>query len=249
MAGNDLLQGSLSLAAENMNRQINVTRLETTKVSARVYLAFIELSRGAADKAAKELTAARQFYSKEAFAGRLDESPVGPFWFTGVLAARKKDLGQLRDMIEILEKKISGNDVTATNYFPVYKFYLHLKVLEAHLTLDEEQALASIDEARRIKNKMGYWDSIFNLPYFLNEFASVLIDFKKTEEARELLDEAVRYNPHYAGTHVNLARIHVLTGKKKEAQDEIAKARAALALADGDYILVAQVESLAKSIK
>jgi tetratricopeptide (TPR) repeat protein len=249
MAGNYLLQGALSLAAENMNRQINVTQLETTKVSARVYLAFIELSRGAADRAAKELTPARQFYSKEPFAGRLDESPVSPFWLTGVLAARKNDLPQLREMIKILEKKISGNNVTATNYFPVYKFYLHLKVLEAYLTRNEEQALASIDEARRISSKMGYWDSIFNLPYFFNEFAAVLIDLGNTDEALDLLEDAARYNPNYAETHVNLARIHILKKKKGEAADDIARAREALSKADRSYILVGELESLAKAIK
>jgi tetratricopeptide (TPR) repeat protein/tRNA A-37 threonylcarbamoyl transferase component Bud32 len=249
LACNKMLQGYLADAQRDIEKQEKITRLENTRMNVHVYLAAIELMRGNLDRASKELARAREYYGKEIFAGRLDESPVAPFWLTGVVAARKGDLKELRAMLAVLEKKIASGKVTATNYFPVYKFYLHLKVLEALLEKNPEAAESIVAEGQRIKHKMGYWDSIFNLPYFFNAYASVMISLGRPDQALELLAEAAAYNPSFPETHVNLARAHLKKGEKEAARSDVAAALKLLEKADQDLVLVSDLDQLRQQLR
>jgi hypothetical protein len=48
--------------------------------------------------------------------------------------------------------------------------------LDASLGNEPGNVLARIEEAERIKTKMGYWSSSFHLPFFLTELAGILMD-------------------------------------------------------------------------
>ncbi|MFH1434322.1 MAG: protein kinase [Pseudomonadota bacterium] len=248
VAVNFLLKGSLKKADEYMDKQISVTRLENTRGSANFYLAYIEFLRGNADKAAKKLKPAVDFFSAERFSGRLDEAPVLPLWFTGVLAYQKGDVKTLSDMTALMEKKIQSNDVTPTNYFPIYKFYLHLKILEGYLKNDTDIIVSGVAEGRRIKERMGYWDSMFNIAYFFNEYAAILMMVEGNADAAELLAEAAEYNPGFAQTHVNLAKYHFKMGDPVKAEKEYQTALKLLKDADKNYILLRELKTIEKQL-
>ena len=248
VAVNFLLKGSLKKADEYMNKQISITKLENTKNSADFYLAYIEFLRGNADKSAKKLKPALDFFSAERFSGRLDAAPNLPFWFAGVLAYQQGDVKTLSDMAARMEKKIQANEVTATNYFPIYKFYLHLQVLEGYLRSDTDKIVSGVTEGRRIKERMGYWDSMFNLAFFFNEFAAILMKVDGNADAAELLTEAAEYNPGFALTHVNLSKYHLQMGDIVKAEREYKTALKLLKDADKNYILLRELKTIEKQL-
>jgi len=95
---------------------------------------------------------------------------------------------------------------------------------------------------------LGYWTSMFNLSYFYDEYAKILIKLNKTNQALELLNEAIEYNPNYASSHINLAKIHLKNNNFKEAQKEYQKAQELLLNADKDFILVKEVEKIGEEL-
>jgi hypothetical protein len=99
------------------------------------------------------------------------------------------------------------------------------------------------------ESKLGYWSSILNAAYFLNQGASLLLKSggpRELELAEKLLAKAEEYNGHYPQTYLNLARAAL--GKKSK---DVSKARAALKQAqellkgsDPKYVLLEQLTRL-----
>ncbi|MBL7083125.1 MAG: protein kinase [Candidatus Aminicenantes bacterium] len=263
LARNFIQKGFLTKAIDKIKEQVAViekkehitaTDREESKLNAFFYSVFIEFLRGNLEKSAHELRPLREFFSNARYKIYVDDSSNLPFWFTGVLAFEQKDLSTLRDMTKWIEKKFANYkdknklEVNARNYHPIHKFYIHLKILEAYLTNDENETLRYIEEGKRIKEKLGYWTSMFNLSYFYDEYAKILIKLNRTNQALELLNEAIEYNPNYASSHINLAKIHLKNNNFEEAQKEYQSAQELLLNADKDFILVKEVEKIGEEL-
>lgn len=234
-ARNLILKGSLKSAAESISNQIAISSSETAKINARFYSAYIEFIRGNFEKAEEILNPVLEFYSQETHAHRLDEAASLPFWLTGFIAAKKNDIRTLEDIVSRFEKRISENNVNTTNYFPVFKFYIHLKALDAYLKNDTPEIIKNIDEGFLIRDKMGYWTSMFDRAYFFNQFAECLVSQNRDDDALTLLEDAVAYNPHHALSYVNIARLHKKHKRYEAALQAYQKARELLSQADKDY--------------
>jgi len=248
LACNFMLKGNLAKAAEILKEQATVAKAENTKINAQFYLAFIEFLRGDLGKSSQKLKPVQDFYSKDFFMDDLQETPNLPFWLVGNIAAEKGDLEELQEVLNWLEAKIEKNGVNTTNYFRIYKFYIHLKILEAFLRKNDREILRYIDEGRMIRKKIGCWGSIFNLSYFFNEYAQILMKLNRTEESIELLNEAIEYNPNYAPSHVNLARIYLNINNREEATKAYQRALGLLSEADKDLIFVREAEKIGSKI-
>ena len=244
LARNFILKGFLTKAVETLREEAAITTRPTTKVNTHFYLAYIEFFRGNIERSIQELEPVSNFYSEERYFDRLDDSPNLFFWLTGVIAAKRGDLKKLKEVLNRMKQKIDKNEVNATNYFSIYKFYIHLKLLEGYLQKDMNIIKTSIEEGRRIRKKMGYWGSMFDLSYFFNEYAEVLIELNIANEALELLNEAIEYNSSYAASHLSMARIHLNNNDIEEARKEYQKALALLSEADKDFISVREAESI-----
>ncbi|MBA7644558.1 Serine/threonine-protein kinase PknD [subsurface metagenome] len=241
-------KGLLTEAVRTLKEEETITEGETTKANIHFYLAYIEFLRGNIEKSIQELRDAIVFYSSEFYADNVDEASNLPFWLTGVIAAQRKDLNGLREVINKMEKKIEKKEVNATNYFPIYKFYIHLKLLEGYLHKDMNIIKTYIREGKRIRKKMGFWTSMFDLAYFFDKYAEILIKHNMSSEPLELLTEVIEYNPNYISSHLNMAKIHLNNNNMEEARKEYQKALELLSDADKDYTLVREAESIGKKI-
>lgn len=242
LATNLWLTGGLAKAEEALDKELGVATRDTTRIGVQVNRALIAWLRGDAAKAEAALAPARDYYGTPAFAARLDEGPILPFWLTGVLAAEGKDPARLKAMIALLEKRVADHGVNATNYFPVLKFLIHLKVLEGRLRNDPARVMEAVQDGERIRAKMGYWSSPFNLAFFLDQYAGAVRDTDKaSNKPRELLLQVVAYNPAYAPARVKMAGILLAENKREEAAAEAAKARELLARADKDLVLAREL--------
>jgi serine/threonine protein kinase/tetratricopeptide (TPR) repeat protein len=255
------VQGALSKAWQALDQEAAVTNRGTTRLSIDFDRAMIHFLRGHLDDAEVLLSRLRTAYSDPSYALRLDESPSLPFWLTGVIAARRGDQTLLRNMSALLEQKVRENDVNATNFFPLYKLSFHLKLLKASQAASDTEIQTLVEEMHRIKTKLGYWSSIYNLPFFLTQEAEILIGLVKTEppgglpgqsqtglsllhQARRLLQEALAYDANYAPARVAQARLLLKTGDRQAAARELEAARRLLDSSDRDYVLRQELERL-----
>lgn len=248
LARNYLLKGFLTKADEALQEGIAVAKRGTSRANARFYLAYLELLRGDADKAKQVLKPVIDFYSDKQYVKRVDESPNQPFWLMGLISTQKGDLKRLGDILSKMEQKIDDNKVNATNYFPIYKFYIHLKILEAYLKQDGNEVLKYIIEGERIQNKMGYWSSMFDMAFFFDEYARILIDLKKWDEALELLNNVIAYNPNYAASRLKLVKVYLKNNDLDGARAHYQKAIELLSQSDENYVLLDEARELGKKL-
>jgi len=246
---NWISRGALSLASEAVEKQAALAKLANTKVSAQFLSAYIEYLRGNQQSCRHKLAPVTEFFSRGTFSRRLDEAPNLPFWLLGVMAAEKGDRLKLRDQIVLMEKKIIENNVSSTNYFPIYKFYIHLKALEGVLENDDNKVLISIEEGRRMRNKMGYWASLFDLTFFFDQYAKIYIRQQQFDKARSLLKEALSYNPNSPCCHLSLAEIYLQKQESGKAQEEFQRASELLSQADKDSLLAKELEKIRARLK
>jgi len=248
MAHQYILTGRLDKAREAVLRQKDVTTRDSTRMNVIFWTAFIEYLKGGGGSAVEMLAPLREYYLQPRFKNRLDESPNLAFWLTGVIAAERGDLDALRREIEHFEQKVSSNGVTATNFFPIFKFYIHLKALEGRLSGDSRAVATHIEEGKRIRNKMGYWGSFFNMPFFYNRYAEILLDMDRSEEASILLEAARKYNPGFPWTPLNLAKIHLLGDEKEQAAGEVARGEELMREADPEFVLAVELADLKRRL-
>jgi len=248
-ATNLMLQGRLSLAEDSLAQEVGSDPRESTKLGARFNSAYIAFLRGDWRGADNALISLRQAYSAPAYSDQVDDTSNLPFWLTGVIAARQKNAPRLREMIAVLDAKIAAKAVNVTNYSPILKFALHLKALQAALDKNAEEASRLVEEGERLKHKMGYWSSAFNLSFFLDEFAVTLMNLGQTAKARDLLDQVLAYNGSCAPARVHLAALLEAAKDLNAAKAEAGKARTLLAGADPDYGLLRELDTLERRLK
>ena len=239
-AQNLILRGQLARGEEVVRRQAAVSTREITKNGLGFWLAFLAYLKGNADASARLLAPCLETFRQPAYRDRLDETPNLPSWLSGVLAARRGDLPGLRKEMAWMEDKIARHSVSTTSYSQIWKLYIHLKVLEGALKNDVGAVVQNIEEGRQLRTKMGYWGSFFNMPLFYNLYSEALLGLPgpatsdALAHARTLLEDANRYNPHYARTHLNLARIRLEQGDATGAKTECALVKEILSESDHD---------------
>jgi tetratricopeptide (TPR) repeat protein len=240
---NLILLGKLASSQEAIGRQASVTTREITKNNIGFWLAFVASLKGDVEEARRLLAPSLETFRQAVYRDELAESPNLPSWLAGVLAARSGDLVGLQREIGWMEDKVLRHSVSTTNFSPIWKFYIDLKILAAVLGKDPGQVLRYVEEGQQMRTKMGYWGSFFNLPYFYNHYADALIGLKDIEtsvalrKAKALLEEANKYNSRYAWTHLNLARLYLAQGSRESGFSECSLARRILSGSDPDYAL------------
>ncbi len=242
-------KGLLKKAEEQLDREVSITERANAKEDSQFYRAYIEFLRGDYDKATQVLRLVIQHYSNPLYTDDPSDSPNLPFWLSGLIAYKTQDSDQLDEMIQILDEKIELKGVNATNYFPIYKFKIHLNILKGHLEKDVPLIQRNIQEGQLIKDKLGYWASVFNLSFAFNEYAAVLISMNDAKMALDLLKLAIEYNPRFAPAYINSTKAYLLNGNRLEAHKQYIKADEYLSEADRDFILVKELKSLQSDIE
>ncbi len=207
VAKTHMVRGNLDEAVRNLDQQEALTASEDTQVETESFRAYVDLLRGDVRGAQARLERLCQKLDGPEYATRMDESSIMPFWLTGVAAARRKDAPLLASTIARMNKKIVAYNVNGSNYFPVLKFSLHLQILQAALHKDRNAAWNLMEEGLRIRNKMGYWSSMFDLAYFLDEYARVAIELGDKSQAKRMLEIALAYNRNYPPAKTRLVKL------------------------------------------
>ena len=114
-------------------------------------------------------------------------------WLNGMIEVDRKNLAQARNALSQLRRICDANSITAMNFKPVYKYWLHLRariLAEEGRTLD---AANEINNLRWIKGKLGYWSTPFDCAFFLDSAAQIYEKMGQISNAEQAYREALAY--------------------------------------------------------
>ncbi len=141
-------------------------------------------------------------------------------WLNGLIELERKNLGGASQALEQLRTALDAGSVTATNYKPVYKYWLHLLACVRAAEGRRDEAMRALNDLRAIQYKLGYWGTPYDRAFFLNEIGMVFERIGGMKDAGDSYRQALAYNSHYALSHFYLARILQNDRKVVEARQE-----------------------------
>ncbi len=137
-------------------------------------------------------------------------------WLNGLIELERKNLDGAHQALERLRTALDAGSVTATNYKPVYKYWLHLLACVRAAEGRRDEAILALNDLRAIQHKLGYWSTPYDRAFFLNEIGIVCEKISRTKEAGDSYRQALAYNSHFALSHFHLA--HILQNDRQVAE-------------------------------
>lgn len=142
-------------------------------------------------------------------------------WMNGLIELRRDNMVKARLALEQLRTVLDSNSITATNYKPAYKYWLHLLAsIRAEEGRRGEAALA-LDDLRGIKDKLGYWSTPYDRAFFFDSIGVLYERINRIADAEGAFRDALAYNPHYGPARFHLARLLQGNGQFLEARREV----------------------------
>jgi eukaryotic-like serine/threonine-protein kinase len=128
-------------------------------------------------------------------------------WLIGMSELRQQNLEAARRQLLRLHGILENNLITAMNYKPAYKYYLHLHAWLLAKEGKPQEASAVIDDLKWIKDKLGYWKTPFDQAFFLDAIGQIYEIMNRATDAQKAYEESLAYNPHCAFARLHLARL------------------------------------------
>lgn len=106
------------------------------------------------------------------------------YWLKGIISFHSGDSSELNNMIELFSRAIDKYKFSKTSYHPVYKYFVHLKILAAILSgkKDQLQAYLNIldyDIVEKVKDHGSIFDYSFINYHLFKVFTSKKFENKK----------------------------------------------------------------------
>jgi serine/threonine protein kinase/tetratricopeptide (TPR) repeat protein len=142
-------------------------------------------------------------------------------WIMGMTALQRHQLPEGRRALGQLRGILESNRIGTMNFKPAYKYYLHL---QAWLLVEEgrkAEAAAVINDLKWIRKKLGYWSTPFDCAFFFDAVGQIYEKMKQPEDAQRAYQDSLGYNPHYAPSHIHLARLLRIKGLPDAARQQI----------------------------
>jgi serine/threonine protein kinase/tetratricopeptide (TPR) repeat protein len=211
----DILQGRNRAAEQRLKSLLATTDDSAEKARYYASLAFLYYREGNLGLASRECEFGLQLMKP----GQYDAPGDELMWMEGLIEVQRRNLPGARRVLEQIHSVVSGNMISATNYKPVYKFWLHLL---ATIRVEEGQAqegAAAIDDLLYVKNKLGYWSSPYDRAFFMDEVGRLYEKLRRPSDAQRAFEDALSYNPHYGLARFHLASLFKAVGRGAEARD------------------------------
>ncbi len=142
-------------------------------------------------------------------------------WKSGIIQLQRGNMPAARKALSQLRNILHSNLITAMNYKPAYKYYLHLLAGISAEAGNREEAAAAINDLKWIKSKLGYWSTPYDQAFFMDALGLIYEKMKQPLDAEQAYGDALSYNPHYALARFHLAKLLQNKGSAEEARKEI----------------------------
>jgi tetratricopeptide (TPR) repeat protein len=155
-------------------------------------------------------------------------------WLKGMIQLDRGNLPGARIALAQLHSILDSNSITAMNYKPAYKYWLHLLArIQAQEGIYQEAA-ATINDLKWIRAKLGYWSTPYDRAFFFDAIGQIYEKMKQPADAEQAYRETLSYNPHHAFARYHLARLLKNKGAADEARREFESFLADWQNADSD---------------
>jgi serine/threonine protein kinase/Tfp pilus assembly protein PilF len=201
----EMMRGGYKAAAERLKSLLDASEDKSQQAQYHAALAFLHYRRGEYRIGLKECEQGLKLVGSAQYNAPYDEL----IWINGMLEmemhnlpAARRALRQLRNILDS-----NSNAITAMNYKPSFKYWLHL---QARILAQEgkvQEAAAAINDLKYIKAKLGYWSTPYDRAFFFDSIGQVYEEMNQLPDAEQIYREALSYNPHYAFARYHLARL------------------------------------------
>jgi serine/threonine protein kinase/tetratricopeptide (TPR) repeat protein len=208
----EMMQGRYQDAAERLNKLLSTAKDNPQSAQFLSALAFLYYRQGKHETALKLCEEGLNLLGSVQYDAPHDEL----IWVMGMTELKRHNLPAARRALAQLQKILDSNSISANNYKPAYKYWLHLR---AWILAEEgkiPEAAAVINDLQWIKTKLGYWSTPYDSAFFFDAMGQIYEKMKRPEDAVKAYIDSLAYNPHYA-----LARLHLasLLTEKEEWPD------------------------------
>jgi serine/threonine protein kinase/Flp pilus assembly protein TadD len=144
-------------------------------------------------------------------------------WLKGLIELERRNLRGANEALEQLRKILDASAINATNYKPVYKHWLHLRIQVRSAEGKQEEASQAITDLGYVKDKLGYWSTPYDYAFMMDSVGQVFEKFDSLQEAERYYRDALAYNVNYPMAHYHLGALLTNVGRNVEAKRELSR--------------------------
>jgi tetratricopeptide (TPR) repeat protein len=211
----DILQGRNPAAEQRLKSLVASTDDNSEKARYYASLAFLYYREGNLAQASRVCELGLQLMKP----GQYDAPGEELMWMNGLIELQRRNLPRAERVLEQMQSIVSGNSISATNYKPIYKFWLHLLASVRAEEGQGQEAAAAIDDLLYVKNKLGYWSSLYDRAFFMDEIGRIYEKLRRPQDAQRAYEDALSYNPHYGLARFHLAGLFKAVGHPIDARE------------------------------
>ncbi len=213
----EIFRGRHKAAAEILKSLIDATDDQTQKARYYVALAFLNYREKERDFALKMCQEGLELVGRVQYDAPHDEL----LWLNGVIELDRQNLSAARRALAQLRNILDSNSISAMNYKPAYKYWLHLRLNILTQEGKLQDAAAAINDLEWIKTKLGYWSTPFDRAFFTDAIGQAYQKMEQLGEAEQAYRDALSYNPNYGLARFHLAMLLRNSGSHSDAKREM----------------------------
>ena len=213
----DLLQGRNLAAEQRLKQLVEGTEDKTEKARYYAALAFLYYRKGNLGLASKNCELGLQLMKP----GQYDAPGDELMWMNGLIELQRRNLPGARRILEQIRSIVNVNAITATNYKPIYKYWLHLLASLRAEDGQTQEAAAALDDLQYVRNRLGYWSTPYDRAFFMDAAGQIYEKLKKPPDAERAYQDALAYNMRFGLARFHLASLLKATGHPADARREM----------------------------
>jgi eukaryotic-like serine/threonine-protein kinase len=217
LANIEMMRGHYRMAAERLKSFFESTEEKMQQAQYYAAMAFLNYRKGEMDAALRAVEQGMKLVGSVQYDAPYDEL----VWMSGMIEIERRDLAGARRSLTQLRHILDSNQISAMNYKPAYKYWLHLLAKILAQEGRNQEAVAAINDLKYIKNKLGYWSTPYDHAFFFDEIGSIYERIKLPKDAEDAYRDALSYNAHYALARLHLAKLLNSRGARQEALGEL----------------------------
>ncbi len=201
----EIMRGRYKAAAERLKSLLDANEDKSQQAQYYAALAFLHYSRGEFGLGLKACAQGLKLVGSAQYNAPYDEL----IWINGMLELEMQDLTAARRSLRQLRSILDSNSnaITAMNYKPAFKYWLHLLARILAKEGKVQEAAAAINDLKYIKSKLGYWSTPYDRAFFFDSIGRIYEGMNQLSDAEQMYREVLSYNPHYAFARYHLARL------------------------------------------
>lgn len=244
LANIEIMRGRNKAASERLKTFFNSTEEKMQQAQYYAALAFLNYRQRDFASALKMCEQGFKLVGTVQYDAPYDEL----IWMNGINNLERRNVPAARQALGKLRSILDSNLISAMNYKPAYKYWVHLLARVLAEEGRNQEAADEIKELAYVKNKLGYWSTPYDRAFFFDEIGQIFEKIKLPKDAADAYRDALSYNPHYALARFHLAKLLKAGGSLTDARLELENFWIEWRDADPENLEVTQARQLSQQL-